>query len=235
MNVVILQPSYIPWRGYFHQIRKADLFIFYDDVQYDRRGWRNRNRIKTPAGAQWLSIPVLSKAAQIEKTPINRIEIDETNLNWREKHFKTLRQNYRKAPFFERYEKLLIDFYQRADRFLADFTIATTIRLARELGITRTKFRRSSEFKVEGAKTDRLLDILQIVGATRYISGARARNYIEPEKFSAANIELEFMSYDYPDYEQLYPPFDQHVSILDLLLMTGDSAPEFIWANKENA
>ena len=230
MKCVILQPSYIAWRGYFHQIYLADTFIFLDDAQYDERGWRNRNRVKTATGAQWLTIPVRSKGTQIERTPINRIEIDWTRGDWRAKHFKTLRQNYGKAPFFKRYEKLLHDFYTRDDRFLADFTIATTIALARELGITKTRFVRASELAATNAKTDRLINLLQKVGATHYISGPSARAYIEPDKFRAANIELEYMRYDYPEYPQLYPPFDGQISILDLLLTTGDDAPKYIWA-----
>lgn len=228
MKCVILQPSYIPWRGYFHQIQKADLFIFYDDVQYDRRGWRNRNRIKTPAGAQWLSIPVLSKNSRTDATPINEIEIDK-NRNWREKHFKSLQQSYRKAPFFADYEMFLAEFYERNDAFLADFTIDLTVALSKELGIEKTVFRRSSDFRAEGKKTDRLLSLLQTVGATHYITGAAAGNYLEEEKLAASGIALEYMIYDYPEYAQLYPPFDAQVSILDLLFMIGREAGQYVW------
>ncbi|MDQ3713651.1 MAG: WbqC family protein [Acidobacteriota bacterium] len=231
MKCVILQPSYIPWRGYFHQIHKADVFIFYDDVQYDRRGWRNRNRIKTPAGAQWLSIPVLSKGSRTDGIPINEIEIDKTRI-WREKHFKTLQQSYRKAPFFADYETLLASFYERNDAFLADFTINLTVALSKELGIEKTVFRRSSDFRAQGKKTDRLLSLLQAVGATHYITGATAKDYLEEEKFAESGIALEYMIYDYPEYAQLYPPFDGQISILDLLFMTGPEAGQFIWGTK---
>lgn len=230
MKCVILQPSYIPWRGYFHQIQKADTFIFYDDVQYETRGWRNRNLVKTPNGLRWLSIPVLNKGSIANATPINEILIDRTQNNWREKHWKTLRQSYKKAPFFNRYEKLLTEFYCRDYNFLADFTIDFTIALARELGIEKTVFHRSSNFPAQGEKTDRLLSLLKIVGATHYITGAAAKNYLEEEKFAHAGIALEYMVYDYPEYEQLYPPFDARVSILDLLFMTGKEAPKYIRA-----
>lgn len=233
MKCVILQPFYIPWRGYFHQINCADTFIFYDDAQYEKHGWCNRNRIKTANGTQWLSIPVVNKGSIVKSIPINEIKIDETQNNWREKHWKTLGQSYRKAPFFSKYESLLLNFYARNDKFLADLTIDLTIALARELGIEKTKFRRASEFAAGGRKTDRLLVLLNAVGATDYITGAAAKNYIETEKFAEAKINLEYMTYDYPEYEQFYPPFDGQVSVLDLLFMTGGEAGKYIWNTTE--
>ncbi len=233
MKCVILQPFYIPWRGYFHQINCADTFIFYDDAQYEKHGWCNRNRIKTANGTQWLSIPVVNKGSIVKSIPINEIKIDETQNNWREKHWKTLGQSYRKAPFFSKYESLLLNLYARNDKFLADLTIDLTIALARELGIEKTKFRRASEFAPGGRKTDRLLVLLNAVGATDYITGAAAKNYIETEKFAEAEINLEYMTYDYPEYEQFYPPFDGQVSVLDLLFMTGGEAGKYIWNTTE--
>jgi WbqC-like protein family len=229
MNVVILQPSYIPWRGVFDQIQRADLFIFYDDVQYDKRGWRNRNQIKTPHGKQWLTIPVYSRGAQTQNILINQIRIVWES-PWNETHLKALQQSYSKAPHFGRYKDLLNTFYQRHDEFLADFTIDFTIALVRELGNTHTQFLRSSEIDgITGQKTDRLIQILQAVEATRYISGPSAQNYVESEKFERAGITLEYMQYDYPEYPQLYPPFNPYVSILDLLFMTGFEAPNYIF------
>ncbi len=228
MNCVVLQPSYIPWRGYFHQIHKADVFVFYDDVQYDKRGWRNRNKIKTPRGSQWLTIPVFNKGAQIDKTPIDEIHIcwDET---WNTKHWTALKQSYSKAPYFRRYAPMLEEFYCRRPDMLADFTIALTIALAKELGIDQTRFVRSSGLGATGAKTDRLVCILNKLGATHYISGPSARDYMEEDKLRAAGISLEYMVYEYPEYEQLYPPFDPYVSVLDLLFMTGPEASRYIW------
>jgi hypothetical protein len=229
VKVVILQPSYIPWRGYFDQIQRADLFIFYDDVQYDKRGWRNRNQIKTPRGKQWLTIPVYSRGAQTQNIPINQIRIVWEN-PWNEVHFNAILHSYCKAPYFDNYQPLLDMFYQRRDEFLADFTIDFTIALSRELGNTHTRFMRSSEIAgIDGQKTDRLIQILQAVGATHYISGPSARDYIESEKFDRAAITLEYMQYNYPEYPQLHPPFDPYVSILDLLFMTGSQASNYIF------
>ncbi len=226
MKVVILQPSYIPWRGYFDQIRKADLFVFYDDVQYDKRGWRNRNQIKTSQGKKWLTIPVHSHRAQVERIPINCIRILHES-TWRTDHLKTLEYSYRRAPYFEKYLPLLEQFYDRQDEFLADFTIDLTIALARELGIQHTRFERSSKLDASGQKTDRLISVLQKVGATHYISGPSAKDYIESDKFKQAKITLEYMEYDYPEYPQLYPPYDPFVSALDLLFMTGPEAIKY--------
>jgi hypothetical protein len=227
MNVVILQPSYIPWRGYFGQIRKADLFIFYDDVQYDKHGWRNRNQIKTAQGKHWLTIPVHSKGVT-EGIPIKDVRIDWSK-PWGKNHLKALTSAYNKSPHFKDYLPLLESFYQRRDECLADFTIETTIRLSRELGITSTRFLRSSELSgIHGAKTDRLIQILKHVGAKHYISGPSARDYIEKERFDEAGITLEYMEYNYPEYPQLYPPFEPYVTILDLLCMTGKDALNYI-------
>jgi WbqC-like protein family len=221
---VILQPSYIPWRGYFHQIAKADVFIFYDDVKYDKHGWRNRNRIKTPSGSQWLTIPVFSKGVEKNRTPIDQIEIN-WNQNWNRKHWTALELAYGKAPFFERYAPLISGFYEGHPTLLAEFTIDTTIQLAQALGITSTEFTRSSMLTgISGQKTDRLIQILTQLDITHYISGPSAKEYIDTEQFDKAGISLEYMVYDYPEYDQLYPPFDPQVSVLDLLFMCGPNA-----------
>jgi len=227
VNVVILQPSYIPWRGYFDQIRRAELFIFYDDVQYDKHGWRNRNQIKTAQGKQWLTIPVHSHGAT-EGIPIHQVRIDWSK-PWAKNHLKSLTFAYAKADHFHRYLPLLNDFYQRRDEFLVTFTIDFTVALAREIGIAHTRFMRSSEIPgIDGKKTDRLIQILKHVGATHYISGLSARGYIEQDKFDAAGITLEYMEYNYPEYPQLYPPYDPNVTILDLLFMTGPEASGYL-------
>ena len=227
MKCVVLQPSYIPWRGVFEQIQKADLFVFCDDIQYDKRGWRNRNRIKTPSGSLWLTIPVYARGAQIEHTPINQVKIcwDEP---WNQKHWKSIQHSYSKTPYFRNYAPLLEEKYAAHPECLADFTIDLTLVLAHELGISHTRFIRSSQIPgVEGTKTDRLISILQRVGANHYISGPSARAYIENEKFQQLGITLEYMKYNYPEYPQLYPPFDPQVTILDLLFMTGPQALQY--------
>lgn len=228
MNCVILQPSYIPWRGYFDQIHRADVFVFYDDVQYDKHGWRNRNRIKNHQGGQWLTIPVHSAGNLVEHTPIHEIEIA-WQQSWSERHLRALQQAYSKAPYYKTYAPWLEEVYSRRPARLADFTIPLTIELAEKLGICQTRFLRSSELKASGQKTDRLIEILTQLEVTHYISGPSARSYIEEEKFQAAGISLEFMEYNYPEYPQLHPPYDAFVTILDLLFMTGPEAPRYIF------
>jgi hypothetical protein len=231
LKLAIIQPSYIPWRGYFHQIQKADVFMFYDDVQYDKHGWRNRNRIKTANGTIWLTIPVAARGNVVENTRI--LEIRCASKGWGRKHWTTLRQAYGRAPFFERYAPLLEDFYSRDEQRLAELTIDLTRRLARELGIERTRFVRSSELPgIEGAATDRLIALLRAVGADHFISGPSARAYIDEAKLASARVTLEYMRYDYPEYEQLHPPYDPQVSILDLLFMRGGMAGELIWGRR---
>jgi hypothetical protein len=227
VKCVILQPSYIPWRGYFHQIIKADIFVFYDDVQFDKRGWRNRNQIKTVHGLQWLTIPVLNKGAQTSHIPINEIRIV-WEQPWNQAHWKAIQLSYQKAPYFSEYQPLLQELYGQHHEFLADFTIEMTIALARTLGIAHTRFVRSSELKVTGHKTERLVQVLKAVGATHYISGPSAQEYIEEDQFKKAGISLEYMHYDYPEYPQFYPPYQAYVSILDLLFMTGPQSLYYI-------
>jgi hypothetical protein len=226
---VILQPSYLPWRGYFHQIQKADVFVFYDDVQYDKGGWRNRNRVKTPEGTAWLTIPVLAKHAVSRGTPISEIRIN-PNERWAPKHLRTIELAYQKAPFLDRYGPLLASFYADPPELLADFTIDTTVALARELGLT-TEFVRSSQIPAESSRTERLVSILTHLGADHYVSGPSAQDYLEEDLLAQAGIGLEYMTYDYPEYPQLHPPFDARVSVLDLLLMTGPAAGRFIWGD----
>jgi hypothetical protein len=227
VKAVILQPSYIPWRGVFDQIKQADVFVFFDDVQYDSRGWRNRNQIKTPSGKKWLTIPVHHRGVQTQHIPINQIRISWDSA-WNVEHLKSLEHSYARAPFYKTYAPLLQEFFQRQDEFLADFTIAFTKALAFELGLQQKKYLRSSSLHVEGVKTDRLIAVLKAIGADAYLSGPSAREYIDEKAIDQAGISLEYVEYNYPEYPQLYPPFDGNISILDLLFMTGPEALNYI-------
>jgi len=228
MRCVILQPSYIPWRGYFDLIHRADVFVFYDDVQYDKGGWRNRNRIKTSRGPRWLTIPVRQRGVVSGRIPINAMA--PIGDMWAREHFEALQQSYEEAPYFD--GQWLRRLYADPPPLLADFTIATTIELSARLGIRDTRFLRSSSLRATGTRTGRLIEILRELGATHYLSGPSARDYVEPEKFADAGIVLEWMTYEYPEYIQLYPPFDPFVSVLDLMFMTGQDAPRYIWENR---
>jgi hypothetical protein len=218
VRCAIVQPSYIPWRGYFELMARVDLFVFYDDVQYDRRGWRNRNRIKTPRGTRWLTIPVHARGAQAESIPVHAIET--AGSDWPRAHLAALTRSYERAPFFEQYRPWLEQVYAAPPRLLADFTIAVTLDIARFLGIT-TPAVRSASLHVSGAKTARLLEVLRAVGATHYLSGPSARAYLDVEMLASAGIGVDWMTYDHSEYPQLHPPFDPHVTVLDRLFMTG--------------
>lgn len=217
---VVLQPSYLPWRGYFHQIAQADVFVFYDDVQYDARGWRNRNRIKGPHGPQWLTVPVLHKGHQARGTPIDAVRIVPGS-PWPRKHWRAIEQAYRRAPHFAAHRDLVAGLFADPPALLADLTIATTVALARALGLGRTEFLRSSQLGVAGGRSERLAAIARAVGAERYLSGPSAADYLDLAPFDAAGVAVEFMSYDYPPYEQLHPPYDPQVSIVDPLFTLG--------------
>jgi hypothetical protein len=229
MTCAILQPSYVPWRGYFHQIQRADVFVFYDDVQYDKHGWRNRNRIKTSTGTQWITIPVQKKGNIEQARPICEMEIA-WDRNWTRKHITALTLAYKRAPFFSQFAGLLEGWYSSAPRNLADFTIQQTTEIAKRLGLEGKTFLRSSQLGIPGFRTERLIDIVKAAGCDHYVSGPSAKDYLKEGCFGEAGITLEYMQYDYPEYPQLYPPFDPRVSILDLLFMTGREAPRYIWS-----
>jgi len=226
MRCAIVQPSYLPWRGYFHMIQKADVFVFYDDVQYDKHGWRNRNRIKTANGPRWLTVPVAARGNVVTGLPICEVQI--ADRRWAAKHLATLSQAYARAPHVERCLALLESHLSREQDNLSDLTIALTIALAAELGLRR-EFVRSSELELAGDRMGRLLGALQRVGATHYISGPAARSYLDEEQLGEAGITVEYMSYDYPEYGQLHPPYEPQVSVIDLLAMEGDRSPSLIW------
>jgi hypothetical protein len=226
VRCAIVQPSYVPWRGYFDLIRRVDVFVFYDDVQYDTNGWRNRNRIKTAAGVQWLTIPVHARGAQTYHRPIHSIQtVDD---GWPRRHVQTLVRAYSRAPHFREHREWLEAMFASPPPLLADFTIQLTVEIATRLGMTTTRFLRSSTLDAAGAKTDRLLHVLRSVGASRYLSGPTAHAYLDERRLADAGIAVDWVAYDYPPYPQLHPPFDPHVSVLDLLFMTGPRAIDFI-------
>lgn len=224
-RVAVLQSNYIPWKGYFDIIHDVDLFIFYDDVQFTKNDWRNRNKIKVPGGTAWLTVPVGQNLDRL----ICEVTIEDRQ--WQVKHFKTLCQYYGKAPHFSRYREYFEHVYLGHPwRSLSELN-QTLIReiSSNFLGIS-TQFKDSREFVAEGQKLERLIDLLGKCGAEHYLSGPAARNYIEPEAFARRGIELVYKDYSgYPEYPQFHPPFDHYVTILDLLFHTGPDAPWYIW------
>lgn len=236
MKVCIIQPSYIPWKGYFHQIAKSDFFIFYDTVQYDKRGWRNRNQIKTPKGSTWLTIPVQAHGSH-DGLLIQDVQIQDPR--WSTVHLQKIQQNYLKAPCFEKEFPWIQDMLTSISQQHTDISriaAETTKLIAHRLGLHNTQFIYASDLLI---KTDnsslKLLKIIEAVGGTEYLSGPSAQTYLNTTLFEKAAIPVEWMQYNYPEYPQLYAPFTHQVSILDLILMVGsEQAGTFIW-DKQNA
>lgn len=224
-SVVILQSNYIPWKGYFDLIHDADLFIFYDDLQYTKSDWRNRNKIKASKGPEWISIPTGSDLNRL----ICEVELKDTS--WQKKHWKTLLHNYHNCPYFERYQDFFREFYlDRVWSNLSNLNQYLIQHIATEFLGIRTEFQDSRSFNLSGRKQDRLMELAVKAGAERYISGPAAKSYIEPERFEDAGIELVWKDYSgYPEYAQRFPPFEHGVSVLDLLFNAGPDAAWYIW------
>lgn len=228
-KVAVLQSNYIPWKGYFDILHDVDLFIFHDDLQYTKQDWRNRNRIKTPAGLEWLTVPVGASEDRL----ICEVEIRDPS--WAQRHWRRLLQHYGRAPHFRTCRGFLEHVYLgSAWENLSDLNQTMIRTIARELLGIRTELRDSREYAPAGRKEDRLIDLLRKAQATVYVSGPAARSYIHPERFAAEGIELVWKDYSgYPEYPQLYPPFVHGVTVLDLLFHTGPAAPEHIWGWRE--
>ena len=225
-TVAIVQSSYIPWKGYFDLIGLVDEFILFDDCQYTKRDWRNRNKIKSNNGALWLSIPVEVKGKYFQKICETKTMDDA----WVEKHWKTLKTHYGKARFFSESAHFIEDLYAgiSSERYLSRINHHFIKGICKYLSID-TKISLSMDYGVINGKTERLIDLCEKAGASRYLSGPAAKAYIEEEKFIKAGIELLYMTYTgYPEYEQAYPPFDHHVSIVDLIFNTGESAKNYM-------
>ena len=217
-TVVILQPGYLPWLGFFDQLRRADVFVYYDDVQYDKHGWRNRNRVKTQHGAAWLTVPVRHGGFPT----ILDVEID-ARAPWARKHIATIRQAYARAPHLDRYLPALEETLLRGWERLVDLDLACADLLASWLGI-QTRIERSSTLGISGERSERLVGICRHFGAAKYVSGDAARTYLDVGLFERHGIAVEWQRYDHPTYPQLHGEFTPYLSMLDLILNCGDDA-----------
>lgn len=219
-TLVVLQPGYIPWLGFFDQMRRADVFVYYDDVQYDKHGWRNRNRIKTPDGPGWLTVPVRHHG--LEQPTILETEID-ARTPWARKHIGSLRQYYSKAAHFKRYLPEIDELLNRPWTRIVDLDMAVVAMMAGWMKISPTTYR-SSELGITGEQSGRLLKLCQHFGATRYLSGSAARDYLDVGLFERHDIEVAWQDYQHPVYQQQYGEFVPYLSALDLLLNCGDDS-----------
>jgi hypothetical protein len=224
-KIAILQSNYIPWKGYFDIIAAVDEFIIYDCVQYTKNDWRNRNMIKTAQGKAWLTVPV--RHVGMEQT-IDRVEIADPGCF--RKHWRTFCQSYAKAAHIgycrDGLEHLFEDLGD--ERLLASANVRLLREVCRMLGVG-TLIRDAREYDLAGDRNERLVELCRQAGASIYLSGAAARSYLDEDQFREAGVEVRWMSYEgYLEYTQPHPPFDHHVSVLDLLACTGENAPRFL-------
>jgi len=223
-RIAIVQSSYIPWKGYFDLIRSVDAFLLLDNVQFTRRDWRSRNRIKTRHGTAWLSIPVLTRGRYTQLIQ----DTTTSDPGWGRRHWQTIQANYAKAPYFDRYADRLSALYAESSTRLSEINHAFITAICDSLGIT-TPITWSSAFETRDTPTERLIDLCRAVGGTEYLSGPSARDYLDVAAFEDAGIAVQFADYSgYPEYPQPYGPFEHYVSVLDLLFCTGPRALEFM-------
>ena len=229
MKVGVIQSCYLPWRGSFDFIDSVDLFIIHDDIQMTKQDWRNRNKIKTPDGVKWITVPCIHG-------PVSQL-IQDTRVDygqkWQNKHINLLTQSYGKAPFFKEYAPEIFATLKVRYDSISALNVALTKLINRFLEI-RTPIRMSSEFQLSGTKTARLIELMTKLQADCYVSGPAAKDYIQNELFAEKGIRLEYKSYDYPEYPQLYGAFEPAVSVLDLLFNAGPEARKYLKSRQPN-
>jgi len=222
-KIAILQSNYIPWKGYFDMIAAVDEFILYDDVQFTKNDWRNRNKIKTPSGVQWMTIPVRHSISNM----IRDIKVSQTN--WHIKHWKTLRQNYSSAASFHEIKDFIENLYlENNSPYLSEINYHFITVICHFMGIT-TAITRSSDYLYQGDKSERILALCKAAGATSYLSGPSAQDYLNLDLFRNEGIAVEWANYsNYLEYPQLFAPFEHRVAIVDLLFNVGAHARRYL-------
>jgi len=220
-KIAIVQSNYIPWKGYFDLINMVDEFVLFDDVQFTRRDWRNRNKIKTPQGLKWLSIPIDNKGKFFQKVNEARV----ANNDWSVIHWETIKQSYVHTPYFKDYKDLFENFYMNNQEEQLSVINARLIEIVNSILGIGTKITWSSDYELVEGRTEKLLSICQQAGADFYLSGPAARDYLDESLAQEMGIKVIWMNYlGYPEYSQLHPPFEHGVSILDLIFNAGPRA-----------
>jgi hypothetical protein len=224
-RLAIVQSNYIPWKGYFDLINSVDEFVLFDDVQYTRQDWRNRNRIKTRDGVRWLTVPVVVGGRYQQTIRETRV----SDHGWPRRHWETIRHSYSRARRFRDHADLVADAYARCRfAFLSEVNRHFLEVVCGALGI-RTTLSSSADYRLEGGRTERLVGLCRQAGASEYVSGPSARAYLDERLFDAAGIRVRHMDYaGYPEYPQLFPPFEHAVTVLDLMFNLGREAPRYL-------
>jgi hypothetical protein len=225
----VLQPGYLPWLGFFEQVWRADAFVLLDDVQFDKHGWRNRNRIKTPTGPQWLTVPV--RTHNCRQPRIVDVVIEPTQHRWPARHLHTLHTNYASAPHFDWLFDDLCNALEQPWQRLVDLDVALTNLLCDKLGLPAPQHR-ASTLGIAGERSQRLVRICQQLDCTHYYSGAAARDYLDLDLFEQAGIAVTFQDYQHPTYPQRYGDFVSHLSVVDLLFNCGPASLDVLTADQ---
>jgi hypothetical protein len=225
-RIAILQSNYIPWKGYFDIINSVDEFVIYDDAQYTKRDWRNRNLIKTNNGIKWLTIPVEVKNKYKQAIKDTKI----AGRGWANKHLKAIRINYARAEYFNEINDWLAIIYKKCEKeiFLSDINLIFIREITGYLGI-KTKISFSSDYMLEGDRSGKAISICLQSGAGEYLTGPAAKSYLDIEAFGKAYINVKWMDYSgYKEYPQLFQPFIHEVSVIDLLFNTGKNSISYL-------
>jgi hypothetical protein len=221
-TVAVLQPGFLPWLGFFDQMSRSDYFVYYDDVQFDKHGWRNRNRIKTANGIAWVTVPV--RHTGLHGQSILDTEIDSSK-KWSRKLVASIAQSYARSPHCARYMEELTDaLCSDTPRLLLDLDLRTTELMRKWLDI-RTPLLRSSELGIGGGQTERLVAICKHLKADTYLSGNAAQDYLQQDLFAAEGISVVWQNYSHPIYPQLHGEFVPYLSAIDLILNLGPDSP----------
>jgi len=220
MIISVHQPQYLPWLGYFHKMYEADAFVFLDNVQYKKREYQNRNRIRTKTGEIWLTVPVLK---DIDPYPnILSVRIDNSQ-KWQKKHWRAIYINYSPTPFFKKYSGFFEDIYKKEWKTLAELNIYIIRYIARSLGIDRPIYL-ESQLNIEVKNTRRIIGICKALKADTYLSGVGGKNYLDEKQFDLERIKLIYQDFNHPRYPQRYKPFIPFMSIIDLMFNCGEDS-----------
>ena len=218
MRIAIMQPTYLPWMGYFAIIDQVDIFVVFESVQFSKRSWQQRNQINTVNGPAWLTVPVLSKGKRDQL--INEVKIDTTS-NFHKSHISSIANNYIKSPYFLKYSGELFSILEKKHLNLSELTVELITFLCRVLGITTT-IKNSSKMKNKGKKADLLAMLCQQLDATEYVSALGSREYLEASGiFNKLAIPIKYNEYIHPEYLQPFGDFVPYMSIIDLLFNVG--------------
>jgi hypothetical protein len=224
MIVGVHQPNYLPYLGFFDKMRRSDIFVIYDDAQFVKGDFHNRNRIRIYHGFKWLTVPV-----EMARLPINEIKIKNEVLwkgdRWSEAHLRDIRDNYKDTPYYDLYESDIEVLYRPVYEKLIDLNMNLINFLKKAFNID-TKIVFSSEFGLASNATDRLIEIVEAVGGEVYLSGAGGRDYLDIVKFENRGINVEFQDFKHPVYRQRYEGFIPDMAAVDILFNVGKVWPK---------